>query len=107
MGNGAVQLDINQFYGVVGLDGSVDIGSYALLDTLQEVFASSFGCLATITIGDLTIAIFRNQSVQLYISDSHARDREGMVDPNGRCILLEFNDIQQCFAYLSRAYVGR
>lgn len=99
--------DLNRFYGVVGSEANVDAGSVDLFSALHDSFSVSPGVL--LTLGDQTIALFHtfNSNSEIYLFDSHARSEYGIPDGQGRSVLLEFQNLIECYDYLERVYYGQ
>lgn len=99
--------DLNRFYGVVGSEANMDAGSVDLFAALHDSFSVSPGVL--LTLGDQTIALFHtpNSNSEIYLFDSHARSEYGLPDGHGRSVLLEFQNLIECYDYLARVYYGQ
>lgn len=100
-------LELNQHYGVVGRMSNRDAGSSDLFSALHDSLSLSPGVL--LTIGDQTIGLFHtlNDDAEIYLFDSHARSEYGIPDGNGTSVLLEFQNLIECYDYIARVYNGQ
>ena len=109
-GYGAAILDNNRYYGIVGNNADVNVGSHDLYESLNDIFVIESYQGALITIGDLSFALFRSRrlgSEVIYAFDSHARSMRGTVEESGRSVLLEFPSVIECYEYLLHMYYGQ
>ena len=58
-----------------------------------------------LTIGCNTVSIYLSSNGVFKLFDSHSRDLSGKSHPQGTCILLEINSINDLLEYLRHAYV--
>lgn len=66
---------------------------------LQQNYNSFF-----LTILSTTVAIYCTTDGKFKISDSHARDLFGMPHPQGKCVLLEVDTLNQLITYFQYVY---
>ena len=66
------------------------------IETLQEGCYNAF----LLTIECNTVGIYCTTDGKYKIFDSHARDSCGMIDPQGTCVLLELETLNELFNYI-------
>ncbi len=98
------ELDIGQIYGVVGMPTDIDSHSLSIEDALHSAFITSSNVLATFD--ELSIAIVLQPGYGYAIVDSHARNLQGRIDPNGHAVVLNFNTMGDLIAYLKATYMS-
>nr|XP_054591529.1 uncharacterized protein LOC129155826 [Nothobranchius furzeri] len=78
----------------------INAGVYtSLWDGLNKMCTQYETCF--ITLGDNTCALL-SEDGHYAIVDSHARSADGMVDPNGKSVILYFSSLDNVFRYIQR-----
>ena len=77
--------------------------SQGLMISLHEALLRSFYQANTVLvmIGANAVAMFKKQD-KYFVFDSHSRDENGLVTPDGHSVLLEFQNIEKLEIYLKK-----
>ena len=58
-----------------------------------------------LTVGDASVALISNGNERFFLLDSHSQNSEGLVDPYGSAVLMEFLDLDNLVSYLINVYL--